>query len=58
MVNGGYLFDVRTPAEFDKGHINGAINIEPDALRDRINEIKVPKDTPIYVYCRVGLEHI
>lgn len=55
VANGGYLLDVRTPAEFDKGHINGAINIELDALRDRINEIKVPKDTPIYVYCRVGL---
>lgn len=53
--NGGYLLDVRTPVEFDAGHIKGAVNIELDELRDRIGEIKVSKDTPVYVACRVGL---
>ena len=55
VENGGYLLDVRTPVEFDAGHINGAINIELDNLRNRIDEIKVSKDAPIYVNCQVGL---
>ena len=55
VENGGYLLDVRTPVEFDAGHINGAVNIELDELRDRIDEIKVSKDAPIYVTCQVGL---
>ncbi|MGI6425804.1 MAG: FAD-dependent oxidoreductase [Tepidanaerobacteraceae bacterium] len=52
---GGYLLDVRTPIEFNADHISGAVNIELDELRDRINEIKVSKDTPIYVNCHSGL---
>lgn len=55
ITNGGYLLDVRTPAEFDAGHISGSVNIELDKLRDRIAEIKAPKSTPIYVTCKVGL---
>ncbi|NLZ51689.1 MAG: FAD-dependent oxidoreductase [Thermoanaerobacteraceae bacterium] len=53
--NGGYLLDVRTPGEFNKGHIEGSVNIELDELRDRLDEISVSKDTPIYVNCQVGL---
>lgn len=53
--DGGYLLDVRTPVEFQVGHIEGAVNIELDSLRDRIGEITVSKDTPIYVNCQVGL---
>lgn len=52
---GGYLLDVRTPEEFKESHINGSINIELDVLRDRISEIKISKDTPIYVICWAGL---
>lgn len=52
---GCYLLDVRTPYEFDRGHIDGSVNIELDELRNRIDEISVSKDTPIYVICRAGL---
>lgn len=55
VKNGGYLLDVRTPLEFGAGHIEGAVNIELDELRNRIDEIPVSKDTPIYVNCQVGL---
>lgn len=52
--NGGYLLDVRTPIEFSAGAIKGAVNIELDTLRDRVDEITIAKDTPIYVTCQVG----
>ena len=54
VANGGYLLDVRTPAEVSAGAINGAVNIELDSLRERIGEIPVAKDAPIYVTCQVG----
>lgn len=50
--NGSYLLDVRTPAEFEAGHIEGAVNITVDDLRQRLNEI--PADKEVLVYCQVG----
>ena len=55
VAKGGYLLDVRTPVEFSTGHIEGSVNIEVDELRSRLDEIKLPKDAPIYVTCQVGL---
>jgi rhodanese-related sulfurtransferase len=46
------LIDVRTPEEFDSGHIQDAINISVESLPDRLKE--VPGDLPIIVYCRSG----
>jgi NADPH-dependent 2,4-dienoyl-CoA reductase/sulfur reductase-like enzyme/rhodanese-related sulfurtransferase len=54
VANGGYLLDVRTAAEVSAGAINGAVNIELDSLRERLGEIPVAKDAPIYVTCQVG----
>lgn len=48
-----FLLDVRDPAEFSKGHIEGAVNIPLNELRGRIDEI--PKDREILAYCLVGL---
>lgn len=47
------LLDVRTVAEFEKGHIEGALNIPVDSLRERIGELD--KDKEIIEYCQVGL---
>lgn len=46
------LIDVRTPAEFADGHIQGAVNIPLDSLPGRLNEL--PTDKPLVVYCRSG----
>jgi rhodanese-related sulfurtransferase len=46
------LVDVRTPEEFDSGHIPGAVNISVESLATRLDE--VPEDKPIVVYCRSG----
>lgn len=47
------VVDVRTPAEYQLGHIPGAVNISVDELRDRLGELDVER--PIVVYCAVGL---
>jgi NADPH-dependent 2,4-dienoyl-CoA reductase/sulfur reductase-like enzyme len=47
------LLDVRTVPEFEKGHIEGALNIPVDSLRERIGELD--KDKEIIEYCQVGL---
>lgn len=47
-----FVLDVRTPQEFAAGSIPGAVNIELDELRSRLEEI--PRDQQIAVYCQVG----
>lgn len=46
------LLDVREPAELDAGYIEGAVNIPLGQLAGRLQE--VPKDQPVYLYCRSG----
>ena len=46
------LVDVRTPQEFNSGHIAGAVNIPLQELGQRASEI--PQDEPVVVYCRSG----
>jgi NADPH-dependent 2,4-dienoyl-CoA reductase/sulfur reductase-like enzyme/rhodanese-related sulfurtransferase len=47
-----YLLDVRNPSEYRLDHIEGAVNIPLDELRDRMGE--VPKDQEVWAYCAVG----
>ncbi|MGG1552319.1 FAD-dependent oxidoreductase [Paenibacillus ferrarius] len=47
------LVDVRTPAEYEKGSIDRAINIPVDELRDRLHELDPKKE--IWLFCQVGL---
>ena len=47
------LLDVRTPAEYAGGHIDGFCNIPVDELRDRLDELDPNK--PVYVMCQSGL---
>lgn len=47
------IIDTRTPAEFELGTINGAVNIPVDDIRKRLNEID--KNKPVVVFCAVGL---
>lgn len=49
------LVDVRTPEEYNSGHIAGAVNIDvnsPDFMSEATRKLK--KDSPVYVYCRSG----
>ncbi len=47
------LLDVRSKEEFEAGHIDNAINIPIDDLRNRM--IEIPKDKNIFIYCLGGL---
>ncbi|WP_332076201.1 FAD-dependent oxidoreductase [Paenibacillus sp. GYB004] len=47
------VLDVRTKAEYDKGHIEGAVHIPVDELRSRMQELD--KEKEIYAYCAVGV---
>ena len=46
------VIDVRTPEEFERGHIEDSSNVEWEMISSIINEIK--KDQKIYLYCRSG----
>ena len=48
------LVDVRTPAEFKGGHINGAINIDFFSGKFKLKFDKLDKHKPVYMYCRSG----
>ena len=50
----GQLIDVRTPQEYEEGHLPNAVNIDISSA-DFISEIgKLKRDKPVYVYCRSG----
>ncbi len=42
-----YVVDIRTAADYSKGHIAGAIHIPYESLAERANLEKLPTDTPI-----------
>lgn len=48
------VIDVRTEAEWNEGHIEGAILIPYGAIAERIGAVTRDKSKRIYVYCRSG----
>ena len=53
VKNADALFlDVRTPKEFERGHVDGAVNVPLENLRQRLSEL--PTDRQIWTYCVVG----
>lgn len=53
LSEGAILIDTRTAEEYEMGHIEDAVNIPVDEIRNRLKEI--PKNKPLIVYCAVGL---
>ena len=47
------LIDVRSDVEFENGHVDGALNIPVDNLRENLE--KIDKNKKIIAYCQVGL---
>jgi phage shock protein E len=48
------IIDVRTEAEWNDGHIEGAILIPYELIGERIGATAKDKSMRIYVYCRSG----
>jgi rhodanese-related sulfurtransferase len=45
------ILDVRTDAEFKRGHIPGAVHIPYDELDARLGELSASPSDPMVVYC-------
>ncbi len=48
------IIDVREPAEYGKGHIDGARNIPVGKLEQHIETLMELKDKPILLVCQTG----
>ncbi len=53
LQNGAMVIDVRTPAEFADGHVEGAVNIPLNTIANRIEDIK-KYNKQIITCCRSG----
>ncbi|MBS1579672.1 MAG: rhodanese-like domain-containing protein [Bacteroidetes bacterium] len=53
MKSGAQIIDVRTPGEFQSGHIKGSINIPLQNLSTQLSKIK--KDKPVITCCASGM---
>lgn len=52
LKKGAFLVDVRTPNEFDGGHVKGSVNIPLDRVLNSLNQFKGKEY--IVVFCRSG----
>lgn len=50
----GVWIDVRTPEEFNEGHLQGAVNVPHDQIASQIARISPDKKAPVNLYCRSG----
>ena len=48
------LIDVRTPIEYEDGHVDNAINIPLTEILAKIDEVTENKETVIRLYCLTG----
>lgn len=53
IAQGAQIIDVRTPAEFQSGHIKKAVNIPLDKLTNSLK--KISKDKPVITCCASGM---
>lgn len=54
IEQGALLIDVRTPQEYNQGHLENALLIPHNQLADRIGELGDDKTREIVLYCRSG----
>ncbi|MBU2928935.1 rhodanese-like domain-containing protein [Winogradskyella psychrotolerans] len=56
IIKGAIILDVRTDSEYNKGHIEGSINMSLGTIRERYIELD---STKIYItYCSHGLRSV
>lgn len=54
MNQGALVLDIRKPAEFAAGHVNGAKQLDSDKILTAGESFKRFKDKPVVVYCDSG----
>ena len=54
LKQGAKVIDVRSPEEFQSGHLDGAVNIPLGDLRDQIARHAPDKDRPLLLHCLGG----
>ncbi len=52
-TTGAILLDVRTPQEYQEGHIPESKNVPLQAL-EGVKQVVTKMDTPVFVYCYSG----
>ena len=53
-IPGTFLLDVRTPGEYQSGHLANATLIPVQELEQRLADLPADKERPVLVYCRSG----
>lgn len=48
------ILDVRTPEEFAKGHVPGAVNLPVSDVASKVEATIPNKNTPVVVHCAAG----
>lgn len=58
MVNRekGVMVDLRSVADFNKGHIHGSVNIPFTKLKDSFKDLEKYKDSPMIMVCNTGMQ--
>ena len=51
---GGKVIDVRTPAEYAEGHLDGAPNLDVLAPSFAARAADLPREATYFLYCRSG----
>ncbi len=52
----GVVVDVRGQADFNKGHIQGALNIPLSKIKDSVKELEKYKNKPMIMVCANGIQ--
>lgn len=53
IQNGAVIIDVRTPAEFQGGHVKGSKNIPLQSIQNKVSDIK-KLNKPVVLCCASG----
>lgn len=54
VSSGAVIIDVRTPAEYAEGHLDGAVNIDVQSGFFEQEVTSLPLDRDYFVYCKSG----